>query len=197
MQFACLFCAGYSGLLIVAAQLTGDDPLAAFQVRETESEGQAHAALDRRCRPRLSVSVRDMVETQLTMGERGCCGVLKRPQFMAGHGAYIKYQFLVAAAYSLFLMLLYINVCVQRCGSGALIQQILGTSVGLHYYLSTFHPAMIALAPEPVLGLPTGMTTYFMQLSVFFVMAVVPPRSKETVEDEEDDKTLGAGKGQD
>jgi len=148
VQFACLFCAGYSGLLIVAAQLTGDDPLAAFQ-------------------------------------------------FMAGHGAYIKYQFLVAAAYSLFLMLLYINVCVQRCGSGALIQQILGTSVGLHYYLSTFHPAMIALAPEPVLGLPTGMTTYFMQLSVFFVMAVVPPRSKETVEDEEDDKTLGAGKGQD
>jgi hypothetical protein len=33
VQFACLFCAGYSGLLIVAAQLTGDDPLAAFQVR--------------------------------------------------------------------------------------------------------------------------------------------------------------------
>jgi hypothetical protein len=32
---------------------------------------------------------------------------------MAGHGAYIKYQFLVAAAYSLFLLLLYINVCVQ------------------------------------------------------------------------------------
>jgi hypothetical protein len=65
VQFACLFCAGYSGLLITAALLTGDDPLAAFQ-------------------------------------------------FMAGHGPYIKYQFLVASAYCLFLMLLYVNVCVQR-----------------------------------------------------------------------------------
>jgi hypothetical protein len=53
---------------------------------------------------------------------------------------------------------------VQRCGSGALVQQILGTTLGLHYYLSTFHPAMIALAPEAVLGVPTGMPTYFMQV---------------------------------
>eukprot|EP00241_Pyramimonas_parkeae_P002190 CAMPEP_0114244952 /NCGR_PEP_ID=MMETSP0058-20121206/11622_1 /TAXON_ID=36894 /ORGANISM="Pyramimonas parkeae, CCMP726" /LENGTH=430 /DNA_ID=CAMNT_0001357943 /DNA_START=105 /DNA_END=1397 /DNA_ORIENTATION=+ len=148
VQFACFFCAGYSGLLITAAMLTGDDPLAAFQ-------------------------------------------------FMAGHGAYIKYQFLVAAAYSLFLVLLYINVCVQRCGTTALIQQVMGTTIGLHYYLGTFHPAMIALPPESVVGISTGMSTYMFYMIAFFLMGIVPPRQKDLGEEEEDDKTLGEGKGQD
>uniref|UniRef100_A0A7S0QVT4 Uncharacterized protein n=1 Tax=Pyramimonas obovata TaxID=1411642 RepID=A0A7S0QVT4_9CHLO len=148
VQFACLFCAGYSGLLITAAGLTGDDPLAAFQ-------------------------------------------------FMAGHGPYIKYQFLVATAYTLFLCLLYINVCVQRCGGTALIQQVLGTSVGLHYYLGTFHLAMVALPPESVVGVPIGVPTYTMYLCIFVFMAVLPPRIKTEKEEEEDDKTIGEGKGQD
>lgn len=148
VQFACLFCAGYSGLLITAAMLTGDDPLAAFQ-------------------------------------------------FMAGHGAYVKYQFMVAMAYALFLLLLYVNVCVQRCGTGALVQQVTGTSVGLHYYLGTFHPAMIGLPPETVLGIPTGVSIYTMYLFVFLLMGILPQRLKDLGEDEEDDKTLGEGKGQD
>jgi len=148
VQFACLFCAGYSGLLIVAAVLTGDEPLAAFQ-------------------------------------------------FMAGHGAYIKYQFLVATAYTLFLALLYVNVCVQRCGSMALIQQVLGTTIGLHYYLGTFHPAMIALPPESVVGLSVGVPTYFFYMFIFFLMGVLPERTKAVGEEEEDDKTYGGGKGQD
>mmetsp|Transcript_16913 Transcript_16913/g.28559 ORF Transcript_16913/g.28559 Transcript_16913/m.28559 type:complete len:470 (-) Transcript_16913:412-1821(-) len=148
VQFACLFCAGYSGLLITAALLTGDDPLAAFQ-------------------------------------------------FMAGHGPYIKYQFLVASAYCLFLMLLYVNVCVQRCGGTALMQQVLGTSVGLHYYLGTFHLAMVAMPPESVVGVPVGVPTYVMYLCIFILMAVLPSRNKEVREEAEDDKTIGEGKGQD
>jgi len=148
VQFACFFCAGYSGLLITAALLTGDDPLAAFQ-------------------------------------------------FMAGHGAYVKYQFMVAMAYSLFLLLLYVNVCVQRCGTGAIVQQVSATCIGLHYYLGTFHPAMIGLPPETVFGLPTGISTYTGYFFAFFVLAVLPARTKALGEDEEDDKTLGEGKGQD
>jgi hypothetical protein len=148
VQFACFFCAGYSLLLIVAAYLTGDDPLAAFQ-------------------------------------------------FMAGHGAYIKYQFMVAIAYSLLLLLLYVNVCVQRCGTGAIVQQVTATCIGLHYYLGTFHPAMIGLPPETVFGLPTGIHTYMLYLCAFFVLGALPPREKTLGEDEEDDKTLGEGKGQD
>jgi len=146
--FACLFCAGYSGLLITAALLTGDDPLAAFQ-------------------------------------------------FMAGHGPYIKYQFLVASAYCLFLMLLYVNVCVQRCGGTALMQQVLGTSIGLHYYLGTFHLAMVAMPPESVVGVPAGVPTYVMYMCIFILMAVLPSRNKEVREEAEDDKTIGEGKGQD
>lgn len=148
VQFACWFCAGYTGLLIFAAFVTGDEPLSAFQ-------------------------------------------------FMAGHGPYIKYQFLVATAYMLYLILLYVNVCVQRCGATALVQQVCGTSIGLHYYLGTFHTAMVALPPESVLGIPAGVPTYFAYSAVFFVMGCLPQRQKEMTEEAEDDKAIGEGKAQD
>mmetsp|Transcript_28462 Transcript_28462/g.34571 ORF Transcript_28462/g.34571 Transcript_28462/m.34571 type:complete len:418 (-) Transcript_28462:545-1798(-) len=148
VQFACFFCASYSGLLIMAAILTGDEPLSAFQ-------------------------------------------------FMAGHGPYIKYQFLVATAYVLFLGLLYVNVCIERCGISAIAQQVLGTTIGLHYYMGTFHTAMVGMPPESVVGIPVGTPTYFFYTLVFLAMGAFPPREKDMTEDAEDDKLVGTGKAQD
>jgi len=118
-------------------------------------------------------------------------------QYMAGHGPYIKYQFLVATAYCLFLGLLYINVCVDRGGTGAIAQQVLGTTIGLHYYLGTFHTAMVGFPPESVIGIPVGTSTYLMYTLVFLGMGAIPVRNKDDTEEAEDDKLLGEGKAQD
>ena len=68
--------------------------------------------------------------------------------------------------------------------------------LGMHYYFSVWHPAMLAQPPHGAWGLTEGSPTYTVYMCAFALMALVPPKDAEVFHAFED-KEAGAGKAQD
>ena len=117
-------------------------------------------------------------------------------QFLSGNSQYVQYQVVVLFVFTLYLILMVLNAMANAFWWPNAGSVVLATVVGIHYYFSVWHPAMLAQPPQSAWGLPSGSSTYTVYMCTFAVLALVPPKDAAVFHAFED-KEKGSGKAQD